>query len=176
MKHATFALLAAAVIILHLPAAEAEDSPKVQLSEHLKAFERVLGTWELSAENEKGVKVTMRWVFQATTGGNVVTGVRSGARSASSIFYYDPELRKVVCVSVLDSGHVVKTIYTKEMLEKDEYSALSYFTTPDGKQATSIEHIRWIGKDQIAWNRTDIFVEGEKRRPESPETIMNRVK
>ena len=61
------------------------------------------------------------------------------------------------------------------MLEKDEYSALSYFTTPDGKQGTSIEHIRWIGKDRIAWSRTDIFVEGVKR-PDNPETIMTRVK
>ena len=176
MKHATLALLTAAAIISHRPAAEAEDSPKVQLSEHLKAFERVLGTWELSDEDEKGAKVTMRWVFQAAAGGNAITGVRSGARSASSIFYYDPELRKVVCVSVLDSGHIIKTIYTKEMLDKDTYSALSYLTTPDGKQGTSVEHIRWIGKDQLAWSRTDICIEGEKRRPGGPETVMNRVK
>jgi hypothetical protein len=145
----------------------------VHLSEHLKALERVLGTWELSDEGEKGEKLTMRWVSfkPQRVGRSSRVLVRSGARSASSIFYYDLEPRKVVCVVVPQAGHIIKTFYAAEILEKESYSALSYFTMPDWKQGTLIEHIRWIGKDQL---ETDIFVEGEKSL--TSETIMHRVK
>jgi hypothetical protein len=151
------------------------NSLQSQLSEHLKGLERVLGTWEFLAEDQKGAKVATRLVFQAAAGGQAVTAARSGASSALFSYYYDPELRKVICIAITDFGAIVKTVYAEEMLTKNEFAALSYITTRDGKQGTSIEHVKWVGKDQILWNRTDIFVEGEKR-PSSPETIMNRVK
>lgn len=169
-------LLNAALLALPLRAGAGEPgSPKVQLSKHLQGLQRVLGTWELTDVDEKGKKVTMQWVFQVGADGKTITGVRSGARSASSLFYYDPKLQKVVCVGILESGHVIRTVYTEEMLQKDMLSAESYITTPDAKEGTSMERVRWFDKDHFSWSRTDIVVDGQKR-PASPETIMNRVR
>jgi len=168
--------LSFALFTLPLWAGDGEPrAPMTQLSKHLQGLERVLGTWELAEVDEKGKKVTMRWVFQIGADGKTITGVRSGARSASSLFYYDAKLQRVVCVGIPETGHVIRTVYTEEMLRKDAFSATSYFTTPDGKEGTSIERVRWIDKDRFSWSRTDMFVEGEKR-PDAPETIMNRVR
>src|SRR5207253_819561 len=114
-------------------AGDGEPGPaKVELSKHLQGLQRVLGTWELTDVDEKGAKVTMRWIFQVGADGKTITGVRSGARSASSLFYFDPKLQKVVCIGIPETGHVIRTVYTEEMLQKDIFSAPSFLTTPDG--------------------------------------------
>lgn len=95
--------------------------------------------------------------------------------SWTSLFYHDPEINKLICITVGSDKIVAKNVYTKEVADKAEFSDLAYFITADGKQSTAIEHIKWTDQDTFIGQLSDIFVEG-KKQPDSPKVTYKRVK
>jgi hypothetical protein len=163
--------------VLALASAISIAAADAKLSEPLQPLQKLLGNWNTSGTNDKGEKFTGTVLYEVAAEGQAVVGRGKDSDGGSHIstFYFDPEIKKVVAVTIGNDKTVSKNIYPVEDLKKEKFSDLNYFVTAEGKQATALENVEWSGKDQFIWHLSNIIVEGTKL-PDSGKVTFKRAK
>ncbi len=145
-----------------------------RLAEELKPLEKLIGKWEAVLKNPKGEEVKIRTTFRSAANGGVVL-VSGGANDeGQGMWYYDPELKKVVSI-VVEDGFVVKRVFSPNDLSKEKISVATDYTTREGKRGVMIETFQWIDNDSYVLSQLSNFLEGEKQ-PTGPATTFKRIK
>lgn len=169
MKLTTAVSLSLLLSLLSVGQLKAADNAK--LSNNLKMFERFIGEWEFTFTNENGEQSKGRYVFEVGAMGedgavSVTSRMLGGAKNPpiqTAIWYFNPEIKKIVGMEVMSDGAVSTTIFQKRGSMENAAADLSSIILPDGRRASCIAHTKWIDKDTFEYWQTDFFIEGKKQ-------------
>lgn len=129
-----------------------------ELSTELKPLAKFTGQWVYTTTDSKGNRETGTVTISVGANGRSITVKGDQDASQDGLWFYDPELRKIVAIGVSSDGTVTKRAFEKESLEKDEFSFVSTHVMPNGKTAFSVGTIKWTGNDAfLQWVRSSIL-------------------
>ncbi|MCC7376672.1 MAG: hypothetical protein IT581_18580 [Verrucomicrobiales bacterium] len=96
--------------------------------------------------------------------------------SLRTLWYFDPQIKRVVSISVHNSGTVTRSVFQEKIGSWVEAANQCYIITPEGQQGTAVEHLKWIDADTFEYWRSDVVIDGQSQPAADPKMTFKRVK